>query len=512
MRTLCRLSVVFGVLLVSVSPLTSPTSTALSNNEGTPVVSATVNPAETSHQQVVAADAIARDQVDLSSAADLAGAVAPSAFTPVPSAPSGSVVKAQPSIGSPASTAAPQVPATAAPATAAPSTVGLASGIPAQSTSVAAAATDLRIQLARRTFRVIRTDSLNYGNTTSTMGAGWCYDPPTCLGYSARSLFDVDVTGLYANGVAPTITSATITVRQVRNAAGPTPTPVNLHEAGTFGQTTGWPGPVGQRLATSWIGGTASAQFDVTGQLTRQLAARHTRVAYALVAPNESNPRSWKEFANNPVLTVTYTYPPAVPSNVTVANAVRCQGLFTSSAQPTFSALAPANQGAPMTLTWQVSTDLFFSAADPTITLDPAIDGLTNSMVYSTTLADGTYYLTAWANYGLQKSALSTAVPFTVLTAAPARPTITVNTFSASGANVAGFTYAFDSGWPPSPTIDTGCLTAASTPDRMSGIVVGNPATLQTQPALAAGPHSLTVKTIDKAGNVSSPTTSYFNL
>ncbi len=185
--------------------------------------------------------------------------------------------------------------------------------------------------IGRSNFLVVRSSGQNYWTNTDVLRVGYCAWSG-CSPYSvARSFFDFNITSVVSGhgGLAAHINSATVTVTQV-SAASSAATPVNLSRARAINSGLGWGGPLDagiQGLNTSSGSGTV-LRFDnyaVRDYAQEVVTSGSPTITFALNSPNEADAYQWKKFNNNPNL--TYTYPPATPTNLS-AGAANCNGVM----------------------------------------------------------------------------------------------------------------------------------------------------------------------------------------
>ena len=225
-----------------------------------------------------------------------------------------------------------------------------------------------------------------------------------------------------------------------------------------------------------------------------------------LQASDETDPYGWKRFnsgnaaSNTPYVSVTYNSVPNVPTLITPAD----KGA-TNDTTPTLSAKALDGDGSQVTLDYEVWTSNGTSALQSGSSSSVA-SGATATWT-PTALAQGTYKWRSRSSDGSANSAWSAFRTLTVDTTAPATTTASSTDFPAgqwSGTPDANgdFTGSFTL-TPPSSDVkeaqwnlDGGTWQSAAT--------TGSAVT--AKPVFRAGKHTLTARTKDAAGNVSTST------
>lgn len=398
---------------------------------------------------------------------------------------------------------------------------------------------DPELNRSRNHFRTVNsTNTWNYGSNSDVMRVGFC-DWPECnnkQGY-ARSYFSFDISFLNHFTLRPTVTKASVQVKQVHNASSAA-TPVQLHRAGSFTNTTTFPGPLGTHLETQSSNAGASGVPDgnilfdaneITTYIANKVDAHDNNLYFALRAANESNRLQWKKFDNNPTLTFKYGYPPTTPS-------LGAYGALSCPNQPDYLPKNPTltavsyGQAHSAQLPIQMKWEMY----EPGIRLLP--DHVDNSGLYTGytslrtpgTLTDGTYAYRAQAvtldpsapNYSSPWSPYKTVV---VDTTAPAAPEVISNTHPPLGApgaatnketifkpfsnGSAGYSWSISGGSDPASLPLVGfneCNYNRTSGDKLSGITTG-PIHVEGG-TLQPGPYTLTVSAFDHAHNPSAAT------
>ncbi|AQP50861.1 hypothetical protein [Tessaracoccus flavescens] len=392
-------------------------------------------------------------------------------------------------------------------------------------------------------FTVVRSGTTSYA-TGDDLRVGYCNWTGCSPAYLARSYFrfDVSVFNTVAGGTRAKVTKAVVTLTQTHAAsAGATPV-ILTRTTGSFGPWTAYPGPLGSNLSTASTSATGPYEInlDATAYVDSTVYQQLDFVGFGLRASNEADPYQWKKFANNPKLTVTYAYPPAVPAAATVSTpyGLTCTGAGIPSSTVKISAstriygptlpnlvytFAIYNQGGSV-----LATPLKESGSVPS--------GQTASV--TVTLPDGKYYVRVKARPVITdgaafESAYSEHTLFAIETATPPVPEVwstthpqgqintsgvnlganfTDNVARADGspngsitlksANAAGFLYTWDGG--KTPDFD-GC-----TKPKTGYIAATNgQATLPILVSRPKGNNSLKVKAVNLIGHASAEAPTY---
>lgn len=401
---------------------------------------------------------------------------------------------------------------------------------------------DPGFSVARASFTVTRSALPSYANNTDFLRVGYCAWAGCTPYYRARSYMSFDISSLKPRaGANADIMRASLTLTQVHSAAS-AKTTVALHKSGAFTPKTTWPGPLGDALETATKSGTEPIYFSNTAfqnYLTSTIRSTSKTINFALKAPNENDSYQWKKFDNNAKLSLTYIYPPQTPTNLGIDNALHCgRNTYARTNRPTVSAKAHDhnNDGGQIAIAHELTntttktrtTGKSVGASDATQKFTPA-----------KALADGTYTYrarSAQTREGSDRySAYTSPRAFQIDTTAPARPTVTSfthpeqfpgigtawgNTVTKSSfmltvpreTRIAGYAYSWTDSTPPVPHNAT-CQTAAAIGQYKGYITATNgTAGLNLPPTLPANNHTLTVRAIDDAGNLSAPTSYNFNV
>ncbi|QCV96300.1 hypothetical protein [Acidipropionibacterium acidipropionici] len=397
---------------------------------------------------------------------------------------------------------------------------------------------DPAFSAARASFLVTRSGQSSYANNTDYLRVGYCAWDGCSPYYRARSYLSFNIAALKPrSGHKAQIKSAGVYLTQVHSAASASTT-VSLHKATAFTATTAWPGTAGALLQTVTASGTAQIKFTASAvasyvqQATNSGAAS---IAFGLKAPNENDANQWKKFANNPTLAITYVYPPGVPTIMAPANTLTCaQTTYVRTSRPTLRAQATDynNDGGQIAIYHQV-----VNAAGAAVANGRTVgaSGATQALTLADPLPDGRYTDKAYAAQtregATRNSAYGTPVTFTVDTTAPAAPavtsfthpqnqpgigavygeTATTSSFALAvpaDTRIAGYAYSWVSSTVPVPSGAT-CLTAQSIGSQSGYVKAANGVAGLNLPAgIESADHTLTVRAIDEAGNLS-PATGY---
>ncbi|MFF2778861.1 DNRLRE domain-containing protein [Streptomyces sp. NPDC058052] len=241
--------------------------------------------------------------------------------------------------------------------------------------------------------------------------------------------------------------------------------------------------------------------------------------AMGIKATDESDPYSWKRFnsgnaaSNTPYVSVTYNTVPVAGNPMSVAPGRAIGGKnWVTTTTPVLKYTASDAETTTLGTNWEVwegSTNLLVQESG---TLSPVTDKTVSYTVPAGKLVNGrTYWFKGRAYDGSAWSGWTPSVYFTVDTTKPATSTITSGDYPAntwSGTPDAGgkFSGSFSFTPPASDVaevqykLDAGTWQSAAT----TGATVTNALTF------AAGKHTVAVRTVDPAGNVSAETSYVF--
>jgi hypothetical protein len=396
--------------------------------------------------------------------------------------------------------------------------------------------------IGRNNFLVVRSSGQNYWTNTDVLRVGYCAWSG-CSPYAvARSYFDFNYAALAPRGgFVAQVTSAAVTVTQV-SAASSAATPVNLSQAGGISSGLGWAGPLGAAIQTlnSSSGSGTLLRFDSSAvrDYTQQGAnGGWPTITFALNSPNEADANQWKKFDNNPALNLTYTYPPAAPTNLT-AGGTDCNGTtWVNTKNVTLQASVSDNGNG--TGVWQ-DFDVYNVATGARVSSNTVqFPSGTNTATLALSLPnDGTYYFTtrssvrptdsAWA-YGSYVQSGNFTVRTT--TNRPTPPSVysadfpqmlgstydlygmtneealaqpATFTITATDPGTIAFSYSWNNDNPPSPTTCQATAPISST-QPIGFIRATNGTATITYPTLAqvTTPSVLYLRTITASNNVS---------
>ncbi|HWC22834.1 MAG TPA: hypothetical protein VG502_11090 [Flexivirga sp.] len=299
-----------------------------------------------------------------------------------------------------------------------------------------------------------------YDSSSRNLQTGWCnWDYCGTLGV-ARSFFSLNTTALTGKPTTAKIFSASVSVQQLASGASAA-TPVDLWSTNGFSSATTWPGPTKKtKLDTvssaagfgtndpEWLKFSGSA---VTSLFQSSADSDTTSTTFGLIAPNEGDAFEWKQFARDPVATITYGFPPATPSNLHITPAVTCSGHYpyATSTTPimyatTTSYNPSATTGLGMRFQLDIGTSGVFSAfketktpvagststSAQTVQWNSYSGNTTNTAALPSNESHG-YHLKAQAvssKDGTVSSPWSATLSFVYDAWPPSQPTFTVNT------------------------------------------------------------------------------------
>ena len=284
-----------------------------------------------------------------------------------------------------------------------------------------------------------------------------------------------------------------------------------ISAATTWNNPPTWASLLGTQ--SSGAGGDACPAADVsfpvtsTVQAAADAGAANTWLGIRVNSAHEADSEYYKQFANNPVLDVTYNTKPAVPSGMTLSNCyLSCAAPWKVSAStPQFSAIVTDGDSGQ-----RVQAEFQVRQGATVITGALSNSGTSGAWVYWTptaALINGQTYTVRVRGYdGVDYSAWSADTAFSVDTTAPAAATVSSTTYPAgawaggadqagsftfgTNSDFAGFVYGLDEN-PPITAVpaSSGAATVSLTPE-------------------VDGPHTLYVRSRDAAGNFG-PVTSY---
>lgn len=199
---------------------------------------------------------------------------------------------------------------------------------------------DPSFSAARANFTVVRTNAPTYANNTDLFRVGYCGWSDCGTKYSARSYFNFNTPVLAPrSGHKATIYSASLNVTQIHNGSSAA-TGIQLHRSNPFTTTMAWPGTMTTHIQTLTAAGTAQLSFtgDPLKAYVQDAAnAGQTQINFALRAPNENDMYQWKKLANNPTLTIRYSFPVTVPTVHSISPTRTCNATtYVTGEQVTF--------------------------------------------------------------------------------------------------------------------------------------------------------------------------------
>ncbi|WP_157250045.1 DNRLRE domain-containing protein [Nonomuraea typhae] len=286
------------------------------------------------------------------------------------------------------------------------------------------------------------------------------------------------------------------------------PGPALAAKYATSGQTKGF----GTGCADGWV------SANVTGLLQHWADKGWSESGMGLRATDEGDSYGWKRFNSGnatshvPYISVTYnSYPTAPQSTWPSPLSEHGSAVWSNSATPQLRAHVGDADGGNV-------RGLFDVYDGSTLVLDDVAGGYVGSGGFSATgnlpagkLVNGrTYQIRAWSNDGSLSSKTYTTRTFTVDTAAPAAPSVSSSSHPDAG-------WQGDAGKPATFTVTPASGDAGWISYRLDDGVTakvesgGEAKTFSVTPA-QPGPHTLTVTTIDKAGNASPEVARTFNV
>jgi Concanavalin A-like lectin/glucanases superfamily/OSK domain len=375
-------------------------------------------------------------------------------------------------------------------------------------------------------------------------------------GYVDRDYFRMGTSALEERGgFYPDVYSATFFADEVGNSDGCTAQDVALYSAGAISSSTRWGGPEGSSYseASSNAGGNSSCSekdADVDLSATSYVKADEddsdSSITFEIRAPSETNELQYKVFTDNPSLDVYYNFAPLEPTGLAVSDAVTCTSTtYTPDTEPTLSATGKDNNPSALDLDFTFTLDTSSGTKVASDTLDGYASGATAKWDSEGTLTSGDKYefdvyttnvLTSGDKSSARNSPTSAMYDFTDLSSPPSSaPTISsfdypsgqwgqatgepgVFTVGTNGdSNIAGFAYSFDGGSGSEPVPDTADCSYLSdgglgTSANSSGggnstgeLALGHGSSVQIEvpSGLAAGRHTLYVRSFDDAHNAS---------
>ena len=358
---------------------------------------------------------------------------------------------------------------------------------------------------------------------------------PCAIDAAFRTYFDMKTTPLGgSNGTHATVTGADFTITQTWNGEnGCTATPVDLYGSGYADSSTNWPGPITtyiNSVSSGYGNGCAAHSIDIPVLALGKSAAAGdwTTTTVALRAANESTIDQWKNFDDNPMLSVDYAYPPDAASALDVTGAT-CNGTFyVNTTTPKLTATAKDNNSPAL------DTKLTFTINGHTGTADPA-SGAVGSWTVTPALTPNTSYTytVAVSNGYVSAPSVSTSGAFTILAPPTTTPVISSSdyppgywgqptstggqfTVSSPDPNLQGFVYTLSGAGTEKAADSTACdtspvanLTGGQLTDGFVPITNGGNAAIAIPPGLSVGYHTLDVKSVDYANNESHESATY---
>jgi RHS repeat-associated protein len=300
--------------------------------------------------------------------------------------------------------------------------------------------------------------------------------------------------------------------------------PVELRATGPSTSSTTWnnqPAWNASQGSVNSLAGCDSAhpgapiEFDVTAHVRAAATDAWSNLSYGLWTPDEAGLRSYKEFSNNPYVTISYTGYAVVTSKGTLPPTTCATGTsrpYVNTKTPTLRVRVTDPEGATVRpeIEWDTLGGAKIGSAQP---LPGNYSGaLFAAAVPAGAFAEGGSY--SWKARGFDSTVWgpwNSACEFTVDSIAPsAAPTVTSSTYPAGqwagGAGTAG-TFTFGAaGVTDVAAYEYGLDTNPPT-DAVSPSATGGSASVSITPP-TDGAHILYVRSRDRAGNLS-PTVQY---
>lgn len=396
---------------------------------------------------------------------------------------------------------------------------------------------DPSFSAARLNFTVVRNNAPTYANNTDVLRVGYCGFSDCSPKYSARSYFNFSTPPLaHRSGQKATVHGASIAMTQIHNGSG-SATGVQLHKSNPFTTTMAWPGTITTHLQTVSAAGTTQLNFDsaaITSYLQEVADAGSTQVNFALRAPNENDMYQWKKLANNPTLTVRYSFPVANPVIQGITGSLTCGStVYARTVRPEFKASAIDYNPTPQQV--YIIHRLYKDGVQVgDYGLTQASSGVVQAWTPPFNLTDGNWTYTARAQHATsdgtwQHSPGTSSLTFRYDTTAPSGPTLYSAThpdnfpghawgatvaqsgqikIKSGETSIAGYSYSWASSTVPAYSGNT-CVSPESIGTTSGFVKATNGEAALDLPGLTAGPQSLWVKAIDQAGNQSTAVVRY---
>lgn len=256
---------------------------------------------------------------------------------------------------------------------------------------------------AKINFAVVRSNGSTLYNTTDELKTGYC-GWSGCNGTGTyRSYFDLNVSAISGRTTTAEIYGATLNVLATHNAHNCTGEVVRLYSANSITTKPAWPGPAVAHLATSspfnYGGGSACpANWTrwggtyMTNKIQQAADGDWKTVTFGLL-PDTGDANEWKNFANNPNITITYAFPPSQATALTITSPITCSGLVhTTNNRPTLNAKASDYNPSPLTLKHHFHVYRASDNVRVTSGSDEAATNTTAQWTVPSALPDGNYY------------------------------------------------------------------------------------------------------------------------
>jgi hypothetical protein len=273
------------------------------------------------------------------------------------------------------------------------------------------------------------------GSDSGQVEVGYCgftSGPSPCHAVADfRSYFQLNTTpldGSTSNGTHATVNSASFNITQIWNGAnGCTATKVDLYSAGPISGSTTYPGPEAGFLSQASSGagnGCGAANVALDARSFMQTTANNwwSNATVELRADNTSDDLQWKQFDDNPTLSVNYFYPPNAATSLLVPGVTCNNAFYVNTLTPTLTAKATDNNNP------RLNVNLHFAINGHTGTASNTPSGNVGSwqVPAGALVASTSYTYTVSVDNGhLSAPSTTTSGAFTVLAQPPTTPTIT---------------------------------------------------------------------------------------
>ncbi|WP_370383740.1 discoidin domain-containing protein [Catenulispora sp. GAS73] len=377
------------------------------------------------------------------------------------------------------------------------------------------------------------------GSDSGHVEVGYCGYSDCHLTADFRTYFQMNTTPLdggTSNGTHANVQAATLGITQIWNGNnGCAADPVDLYSAGPISGSTTYPGPESNYLSQASSGagnGCPAAAVSLDARAFMQTTADNWwSNATVELRDDPNHPSVWKQFDDNPVLSVTYFYPPSAATNLYVGSGVSCNGTtYVSTLTPQLTAIARDNNSPPLNVNLNFSINGHTGSAKNT----PSGNVGAWQVPAGALSADHSYTFSVAVDNGhLSAPSTTTSGTFTVLATPPTTPTITSfdyppdywgqpsqtgGTFTASSPdpNLQGFIYTLTGPGTERAADSSACATKRvqnfnSSTQLTDGFapIRGGSAAIAIPPGLSVGYHTLNVEAVNYANMPSHESATY---